>query len=144
MELLWNYHGPVFANIFMDHLEYKVIPTFIIISHIQYMDYCLVVSKTGDDSKILFDKLNSLHRVVLFTREMEVNIELSFLSLLITRRNGKLKTFIDEKNIIYLSIFNCQSFCIKRRKIRFTTILGHRFYKIFRWIILRFKLIKLI
>lgn len=41
------------------------------------MDDCLVISKTENDNKTLFDKLNKLHTRS-FTREVEENNELLF------------------------------------------------------------------
>ena len=54
--------GPTLANIFMGHLEYKVIPELLDQNvYLRYMDDYLVISKSREDSDTLFEKLNSLH-----------------------------------------------------------------------------------
>ena len=90
--------GPTLANIFMGYLEYSVSPSSSSqIIYIRYMDDCLVISKTKEENEVLFDKLNSLHSMISFTREIEENNELPFLDILIMKNNINFQTTIYRK-----------------------------------------------
>ena len=52
--------------------------------YIRYVDDCLVKSKTLNDNEAIFEKLNSLHEKICFTREVEENNKLPFLDIMIT------------------------------------------------------------
>ena len=68
----------------MGHLEYKVIPELLNQNiYLRYMDDCLVISKSREDSDALFEKLNSLHEAISLTKEEESNNTLPFLDILI-------------------------------------------------------------
>ena len=54
------------ANRFKGHLEYSVVPSVPLqVFYIKYIDECMVKSKTGEDYKILLNKLNKLHTMIL-------------------------------------------------------------------------------
>ena len=65
--------GPTLANIFMGHLEYKVIPNLSNqISYQRYMDDCLVISNSKEDNYALFKKLNGVHDAIAFTKRKKI------------------------------------------------------------------------
>ena len=123
--------GPTLANIFMGHLEYKLVPSLSAqIMYIRYMDDCLVISKTRKNNEVLFDELNGLHNKISFTREIEENNELPFLDILITKNNNNFLTSIHRKNTFTGQYLNYNSFCSKRQKINLIKTLYHRSYKL--------------
>ena len=63
----------------MGYLEYSVVPSLSSqIIYIRYMDDRLVLSKTKEENKVLFDELNRLHSMISFTRETEENNKMPF------------------------------------------------------------------
>ena len=64
--------GPTLANIFMGHLEYKILPKFNSrCKYVRYVDDCFIISE--EFSSLLLKELNSLHGAIQFTNETEVN-----------------------------------------------------------------------
>ena len=53
------------------------------VTYIRYVDDCLVISKTLNDNEAIFEKLNSLHEKICFTREVEENNKRSKFVLII-------------------------------------------------------------
>ena len=122
--------GPTLANIFMGYLEYKVLPEFDSnCKYMRYVDDCFVISDSVKVSNLLFERLNSLHSAIKFTKENEENDQISFLDVLIKRKDNKFITSIFRKPFTgqYL---NFQSYCSKRRKIGLIKTLFHRANKI--------------
>ena len=79
--------GNALANIFMEYLEYSIVPSLSSqIIFMRYMDDCSVISKTSEENKVLFDEVNRLHTMIAFTREIEENSELPFLDILILKK----------------------------------------------------------
>jgi len=80
--------GPYLANIRMGYLESKLVDELLLQAlYIRYMDHCLVISQSERVNKTLFCKLNTLHEKVSFTKEVEINSQISFLDALITKNN---------------------------------------------------------
>ena len=123
--------GPTLANIFMGHLEYKVIPELLDQNvYLRYMDDCLVISKSKVDSDILFEKLNSLHKAISFTKEEESNNALPFLDILITREHDKFVTTVHRKATFTGQYLHFQSFCSKKQKVNLIRTICHRAHMI--------------
>ena len=62
--------GPTLANILMGYLEYKVLPEFdSSCKYMRYDDDCFVISDIVKVSVLLFERLNSLHSAIKFTKE---------------------------------------------------------------------------
>ena len=98
--------GPVLAGIFMVHLERTLIPK--LTEHMnpwkRYVDDSISIIKETSISRVLTD-LNSFHKNIEFTYEMEENGKIAFLDVLIIRNNNTLKTTVHRKkthNGIYL------------------------------------------
>ena len=99
--------GPVLAGIFMVELERRIIPTVTDrISHWRrYVDDTFVFIKKGSVEHVLA-RLNSFHKNIQFTYELENQNKLPFLDVLLIRRGNKIETTVYRKstnNDIYLS-----------------------------------------
>ena len=115
----------------MGHLECSMVPSLSSqIIYIRCMDDCLVISKTKEDNKILFDKLNKLHNIIFFTTEVELNNELPFPDILILRKKDNFQTTIRRKTLLTVQYLNFHSFCSKRQKINLIKTLYLLAYKI--------------
>ena len=95
----------------------------------RYVDNCFIISDSAKVSSLLFEKLNSLHKAIKFTKEIEENNQISFLEVLIKRIDNKFITSIFRKPFTgqYL---NFQSYCSKRRRTGLIKTLFHRTNKI--------------
>ena len=95
----------------------------------RYVDDCFIISDSAKVSSLLFEKLNSLHSAIKFTKENEENNQISFLDVLIKRKDNKFITSIFRKPFTgqYL---NFQSYCSKRRRTGLIKTLFHRTNKI--------------
>ena len=123
--------GPTLANIFMGHLEYKVIPNLSNqISYLRYMDDCLVISNSREDNYALFKNLNGLHEAISFTKEEENNNILPFLDILIIRESNRFLTTVHRKATFTGQYLHFQSFCSKKRKVNLIRTLCHRAHMI--------------
>ena len=61
--------GQKLANIFVIQLESKITDDLSSqVIYIRYVEDCLVISKTESDNKATFQKLNSFHEKISFTR----------------------------------------------------------------------------
>ena len=77
---------PTLANIFIGYLESKIADDlYSQVVYIRYVDDCLVISKTKSENAAIFQKLNSLHEKIPFTREVEENNQLPFLDISIIK-----------------------------------------------------------
>ena len=66
------------------------------------MDDYLVISKTKEDNKILFDELNRLHTMISFTSKIQENNELPIMEILIEKQ--EFLNYNRKKNLVYRSI----------------------------------------
>ena len=94
------------------------------------VDDCFIISNSEKVSSLLFDKLNSIHNSIKFTKEIEINNQLSFLDVLIKRKDDKFITSVFRKPTFTGQYLNFLSYCSKRRKIGSTKTLFHRASKI--------------
>ena len=87
--------GPVLADIFMVELETKIILTVTdSISHCRiYVDDTFVFVKKGSVEHVLA-RLNSFHKNIQLTYELENQNKLPFLDILFIRRRTKIETTI--------------------------------------------------
>ena len=63
------------------------------VTYIRYVDDCLVISKTVNDNEATFEKLNSLHEKICFTRVLKENNQMLFLDIMITKDKTKFLTW---------------------------------------------------
>ena len=78
--------GPILADIFMGHLEGKIATTLEELPfYRRYVDDTFVVVENDRQLSILLELMNSLHANIQFTVEREVNRQLSFLDVHLTR-----------------------------------------------------------
>ena len=55
----------------MNYLEYKILPEFSLsCKYERYVDNCFVISVSEKLSSLLFEKLNSPHSAILFTKKV--------------------------------------------------------------------------
>ena len=92
--------GPVFAEIFMGHLESKM-SSFLkdrTELFLRYIDDCYVLLRSDRDVKDILNVLNTSHSAITYTYESEQNNSLPFLDVLCTRRpDGSVRTSIFRK-----------------------------------------------
>lgn len=126
--------GPTFANIFMCHLEEHFLsncpsnmkPIF----YKRYIDDTFVLFKDKSHSKIFLDFINSRHPNISFTMDQEVNNQLSFLDVLVTKTNSSFITSVYRKENFSGLGMSFYSYCIKKFKINSCNTLIHRAFKI--------------
>ena len=119
--------GPTLANIFMGYLETKLVNELSSQAlYIRYMDDCLVISQSEEVNEALFCKLNALHEKISFTKEVEINNQIPFLDILITKSKAKFLTSLYRKPSFTGQYLHFQSFCTKKRKINLIRTLYHR------------------
>ena len=99
--------GLVLAGIFMVELEARIIPVVTdSISHWKrYVDYAFAFIKKGYVELVLA-RLNSFHKNIQVTHEIENQIKLPFLDVLLIRRGHKIETTVyreSANNEIYLN-----------------------------------------
>ena len=115
----------------MGHLEIKIIPDFNpSCKYVRYVDDCFIISDSEKVSSLLFEKLNSLHSAILFTKETEVINHISFLDVWIKRNDNKFITSVFRIPSLMGQYLNFQSYCSKRRKQDLNKTLFHRAKKI--------------
>ena len=78
----------------------------------------------------MFERLNTLHSAIKFTKEIEVNNQISFLDVLIKRKDDKFITSIFRKPSFTGQYLNFQSYCSRRRKVGLIKTLFHRAHKL--------------
>ena len=54
-----------FIRLFVGYLEYKIIPEF---QSIRYIDDCFIITNNVENSSLLFEKLNQVHKAIAFTK----------------------------------------------------------------------------
>ena len=123
--------GPTLANIFIGYLESKIADDLSSqVVYIRYVDDCLVISKTESENEDIFQKLNSLHKKISFTKEVEENNQLPFLDILIIKDKTSFLTNVYRKTTFTGQYLHYQSFCSKKRKVNLIKTLYHRAYRI--------------
>ena len=111
--------GPVLANIFMVHLEEKMIPqlTGKMSSWYRYVDDTFTFIKDGEAENVK-ETLNKFHTDIKFTYESESNGSISFLDVKVNRKiDGTFDTAVyrkDTDNSIYI---NWNAFATRQWKI---------------------------
>ena len=98
--------GPVIAGIFMVELERTLLPRLIEYMTLwkQYVDDTIATIKLTSIDHVL-KILNTFHKNIKFTYELEINNKISFLDVLLIRKNDTLETTIYRKstnNGVYL------------------------------------------
>ena len=90
--------GPVLANIFMVELETLVIPNLSNKVKLwkRFVDNTYCLAKSEYMANILF-ALNSFHKKINFTIEIEKDNTIPFLDILIIRKTGKIETTVYKK-----------------------------------------------
>ena len=77
--------APILSNIFMSLIETKVVDPLIksrhIISYKRYVDDCFIVVRDRDDIDFVFDRFNSAHKGLRFTKDLPQDGILNFLDL---------------------------------------------------------------
>ena len=126
--------GPTLANILMGYIEYKVIPIFTSnhpnTKYMRYVDDCFIITTSEEENNLLFIELNKAHQSIKFTKESETSNQLSFLDVLIVKKDRKFTTKVYRKPTFNNNYLNFQSFCSKRRKIGLIKTLYSRAQKI--------------
>ena len=91
--------SPVLANIFMVELKRNIIPTFSndILLWKRYADDTFCFIKLTSINKVL-ETLNSYHKNIKFTIEIETENKLSILYVLLIRNNSLINTKVYRKN----------------------------------------------
>ena len=116
----------------MGYLEYKILLDFDLdCKYVRYGDDWLIISNSEKVSSLLFDKLNLIQYSIKFTKEIEINNQLSFLDVLIKRKDDKFITSVFGKPTFTGQYLNFLSYCSKRRKIGLIKTLFHRASKIY-------------
>ena len=97
--------GPVIAGIFMVELERTLLPrlTEYMTPWKQYVDDTIATIKLTSIDHVLMI-LNTFHKNIKFTYELEINNKISFLDVLLIRKNDTSETTIYRKstNGVYL------------------------------------------
>ena len=110
--------GPTLANIFMGFLESKVMSkTRNKIHYFRYVDDCFVVTENERELDNFYKLLNETHDSINFTCEKENNNEISYLDVLVKRRNTKFVTTVFRKVTFTGNYLNFQLNCGFKRKI---------------------------
>ena len=77
--------APILSNIFMSLIETKVVDPLIKSKHVvgykKYVDDCFIVLRNRDDIDFVFDKFNSAHKGLIFTKDLPIDGILNFLDL---------------------------------------------------------------
>ena len=115
--------GPVLANIFMVELEQLLIPTLSnkILFWKRYVDDTICFIKK-DSINYVLEALNSSHKNIKFTFEVQKELKIAFLDVLLIRKNGSIETTVHRKKTntdiyiyiyIYISIHKLEDICTK-------------------------------
>ena len=123
--------GPTLANIFMGYLEEKYFcnnkeP----VVYYRYVDDCFVLFNNKEECKNMFDDFNRMHPSIKFTLETENDNKLSFLDILMERKDDKFYTSVFRKKTFTGQYVNYHSYCSDKRKINLIRTLCDRAKKI--------------
>ena len=96
--------GAVLANIFMVELKRNIIPTLSndILLWKRYVDDTICFIKLTSINKVL-ETLNSYHKNMKFTIEIETENKISFLNVLLICNNSSIRTYIWTNTDIYIN-----------------------------------------
>ena len=124
--------GPTYANGFMCHNEINWLnncPTeFKPIHYKRYVDDTFLIFNKAEDIPLFLDFLNSQHNKINFTHEIEVNGSLSFLDVMLTKKQNKIEVDIYRKPTFTGQGLNWFSFCPTIYKINSIKTLLYRAY----------------
>ncbi len=116
--------GPLFANIFMGHLENNLsreIDSLCLVYH-RFVDDTFALLNSKDDGKTLLDHFNSFHPNIQFTFECENQAMLPFLDVAVHRNlEGKLSTCVFRKSTfsgVYMNFHSFVPMTYKRGLVR--------------------------
>ena len=123
--------GPTLAGIFMGHLEEKYFEEHHqpLMYH-RYVDDCFILFKTKEECQKMFADFNNLHESISFTMESEINNNLPFLDVSITRHGSKFTSSIYRKATFTGQYINFRSHCSLKRKTNLIRTLCDRAIKI--------------
>ena len=96
--------GAVLANMFMVELKRNIIPTLSndISLWKRYADDTICFIKLTSINKVL-ETLNSYHKNMKFTIEIETENKISFLDVLLIRNNSSIRAYIQTNMDIYIN-----------------------------------------
>ena len=126
--------GPTLANLFLCYHENKWLADcpneFKPIKYNRYVDDCFLVFKSKVHASKFLEYLNSKHKNISFTSELEHDNKLPFLDILIDKSNNKLSTDVYRKDTYTGLGLNYLSFIPELFKINSIKTLLHRAYNI--------------
>ena len=126
--------GPTLANIFLCFHEKQWLSDcpeeFKPIKYNRYVDDCFLAFRSKEQADKFLQYLNSKHKNISFTVEHELNQQLPFLDILITREEGHLVTDVYRKKTYTGLGLNFHSFVPSLFKINSIKTLLHRAYNI--------------
>ena len=126
--------GPTLANAFLCYHEKTWLSEcpveFKPIKYNRYVDDCFLAFKCKDHVNKFLEYLNSKHRNISFTSELEINNKLPFLDILVTKNSGFLSTDVFRKDTYTGLGLNFDSFVPNLFKINSIKTLLHRAYNI--------------
>jgi hypothetical protein len=93
--------GPILANIFMSQFEHQALDQYtgtLPSTYRRYVDDTFLIFQHENDMDLFFNYLNTCHRNIKFTKEIESNNKLPFLDVLIRKEtDGTLSTSLYRK-----------------------------------------------
>ena len=126
--------GPTLANTFLGFHEENWLSDcpkeFKPIQYNRYVDDCFLIFKCKTHADLFLNYLNSKHKNITFTVEHEVNNQLPFLDILISKNSGKLTTEVFRKDTYTGLGLNYSSFVPSLYKINSIKTLIHRAYNL--------------
>ena len=121
--------APTFADIFMIHLENKLMKKLKkagLLWYIRYVDDTFAIIHKNAKVNLIKKILNSFHNNVQFSSVQEQNNELPFLDVLVYRKNKKLETSVYRKSTYTGLMTKWSSFVPKRYKISAVSSMTYR------------------
>lgn len=125
--------GPLFANVFLTHLESDFLRNQNIPQpslYLKYVDDTFCLFENRSSAVEFFDYLNSVHEHISFTMEHESNRSISFLDVLVTRTDLKFSTSVYRKSTFTPLTVNFYSFSFVKYKLNSILTLINRAYAV--------------
>ena len=125
--------APVLADIFMTHLENKLmkqLKTAGLLWYKRYVDDTFTIIHKNTKLNDIKNILNSIHKDIQFTSEQEQNNELPFLDVLIRRKNNSFEKSVYRKPTYTYLIIKWSSFVPKTYKISAVSSMVYRAIRI--------------
>ena len=126
--------GPTFANIFMCHLEKRILDqcpsSFKPVFYRRYVDDTFVLFRDIQHAHLFLNFINSFHPNIKFTMDLESNDQLPFLDINVTRGNNQFLTGIFRKKTFTGLGTNFYSFCPMNFKFNACKTLLSRAYNL--------------